>query len=677
MFKIYDGREQFYQWDLNCKLEIEDSSVKQVHFSNKLGNASLVRETYNANGIILVDVPNILLQEDWRLEVYAYDGNRTKHSTSYKVESRTKPEDYIYTEEEISRFQAIEERVTSLEADAEGLESRVTNLEENPVDTFNPFAFGLPVLEMVGDTAAMTKDNAVDLAFTFGERSGNCSVKWQGSSSLTYPKKNYTIKFNNAFEAVEGWGEQKKYCAKANYIDFSHARNLMNAKLWGEIVKYRPNADPRLLALPNCGAVDGFPIIITINGEFQGLYTLNIPKDGWMFGMGNGDKEAIVCADYHVDATRFKAEADLVNDFELEYVSDEDNADWVLTSLNKMLKTVAESNGSDINTIIPKYLDVDSAIDYLIFVSMVGGADMTDKNYILATFDGVKWFFSAYDMDTTYGINYDGAKFFNPYDICTLTHYKQLSKIMEFICRYKTDALKARYQQIRAIVMNEANLHKNFYNFATGIPEVVKMEDAKKWTGLPSTSASNTAQILDWFRIRCGVIDAEINKLVQEPIPDAPIPTEGNIFTYGYDYNDWKLASSGASIPTMIVNSDEGYVEAIGNLDGTSIYLRKTEYPKTANKYSYSCKFSAADPAAVGATRVLLRCLDSSGNVIKASITGFSWLDFYNANYSDFTNQTFTLPENVAKFQFGFLFKSKSGQDYIRVSEVTLEPIKE
>jgi hypothetical protein len=61
MFKIYDGREQFYQWDLNCKLVVNSKDVKEAHFCNKTGNCSLTRQTYEVNGVTLVDVPNVLL----------------------------------------------------------------------------------------------------------------------------------------------------------------------------------------------------------------------------------------------------------------------------------------------------------------------------------------------------------------------------------------------------------------------------------------------------------------------------------------------------------------------------------------------------------------------------------------------------------------------------------------
>lgn len=72
MFKIYDGREQFYQWDIDRKLVL-DADISQVHFGNSAISNSLVCETYKENGLVLVNVPNILLQKDLRLDVYAYD----------------------------------------------------------------------------------------------------------------------------------------------------------------------------------------------------------------------------------------------------------------------------------------------------------------------------------------------------------------------------------------------------------------------------------------------------------------------------------------------------------------------------------------------------------------------------------------------------------------------------
>lgn len=100
MFRIFDGREEFYQWDLNRKLIVDDESIKQVHFCNKTDDCSLVVETYKDGELTVANVPNILLQTAWRIRVYGYTGDYTKHEASYKVNPRTRPADYVYTETE-------------------------------------------------------------------------------------------------------------------------------------------------------------------------------------------------------------------------------------------------------------------------------------------------------------------------------------------------------------------------------------------------------------------------------------------------------------------------------------------------------------------------------------------------------------------------------------------------
>lgn len=115
MFQLLDGREHFYQWDIDRKIIVSDDDITEVHFCNRTDDCSLVCEVYDADGIRLVNVPNILLQEDLRINVYAYDGTYTKHSQCFKVIRRTKPTDYVYTETEIKRYGDLEERISALE----------------------------------------------------------------------------------------------------------------------------------------------------------------------------------------------------------------------------------------------------------------------------------------------------------------------------------------------------------------------------------------------------------------------------------------------------------------------------------------------------------------------------------------------------------------------------------
>lgn len=103
-------------------------------------------------------------------------------------------------------------------------------------DSLDYEAFGLPVLKLTGSMTGVTKEVTGTFGYTYGDLSGSCTMKWQGGSNLSYPKKNFTIKFDKKFEAKDGWGNRKKYVLKANYIDFSHARNIVCARLWGQVV---------------------------------------------------------------------------------------------------------------------------------------------------------------------------------------------------------------------------------------------------------------------------------------------------------------------------------------------------------------------------------------------------------------------------------------------------------
>lgn len=439
--------------------------------------------------------------------------------------------------------------------------------------SFDPTVYGLPILQLTGDTSpiAVNKDNKVALSYVYGERSGTCTLKGQGATSYKKAqalvnagkagKFNYTINFDTAFEAATGWGSQKKYCLKANWIDHSHSRNVVSAKLWGMIVKSRSTANANLSGLVNGGAVDGFPIVIMLNGEFHGLYTFNIPKDGWMMGMveSTTKQQALLGANDHEVATQFKGElAGDESDFELEFVSDEDNADWVTPSLNRCINACINSWGGDLDTEVTKYLDWDSAIDYYIWVVVCKGTDMVDKNYLLSTFDGTKWHFTAYDMDSTYGLNWDGSGLTRAvsninFEECAATH-----RVYELIKRFKTNALKARYNELRSNVLSETRICQLFENFAWAMPSPVLLEDVKLYPTILGSGVNGIDQICRWVRQRLEACDKWANALPAQETPVEPeepekmvnqVPistdTDGSIYN-GTGYKDnTRLSSSG------------------------------------------------------------------------------------------------------------------------------------
>ena len=134
MFRLENGRKELYQWDSNQRLIIEDESINEVHYCNKTDSCSLVTEVYTENGKRYSDIPNVLLQSDWAINVYAFDKNYTKHYALYKVNARTKPADYIYTETELKTWQNIVDYNNELIAtigDIEAAIEEIINLQYN------------------------------------------------------------------------------------------------------------------------------------------------------------------------------------------------------------------------------------------------------------------------------------------------------------------------------------------------------------------------------------------------------------------------------------------------------------------------------------------------------------------------------------------------------------------
>lgn len=115
-FCIEGGRKRFYQWDLNQKIIVNDRNIDEVHFCNGKSDCSLVCVVKDGRA----DVPNVLLQTAGNVRVYGYSIDHTVVEKIYEVKARTKPEDYVYTETEVLRYEALEKRISELEKNGGG-----------------------------------------------------------------------------------------------------------------------------------------------------------------------------------------------------------------------------------------------------------------------------------------------------------------------------------------------------------------------------------------------------------------------------------------------------------------------------------------------------------------------------------------------------------------------------
>lgn len=114
MFKIYDGRTSFWQWDTKQKLIVLDDSVTEVHFSNRNMEHSITRDVYELEGKRVCNVPDIILQLPRNLVAYACADGKTLKSVKFAVIKRPIPDDYVMEKEE--QVDDIERRLDILEA---------------------------------------------------------------------------------------------------------------------------------------------------------------------------------------------------------------------------------------------------------------------------------------------------------------------------------------------------------------------------------------------------------------------------------------------------------------------------------------------------------------------------------------------------------------------------------
>ena len=132
IFKIYDGRTNFWQWDTKQKLIVLDDSITEVRFSNRNMEHSKRRPVYTDNdGLRICNVPDILLQLPKNLIAYAcvkeeHGTCRTVKAVKFAVCRQPIPTDYIceqdaVIEDILVRVELLEKLLKDVEAGSKEL----------------------------------------------------------------------------------------------------------------------------------------------------------------------------------------------------------------------------------------------------------------------------------------------------------------------------------------------------------------------------------------------------------------------------------------------------------------------------------------------------------------------------------------------------------------------------
>lgn len=110
IFRIYDGRTNFWQWDVGQKLIVLDDSITEVHFSNRDMKHSITKQVYEKDGVRMCNIPDIILQLPRNLVAYAYSNGATVKSVKFAVIKRPIPDGYVMEQNE-----DIEEKLTQID----------------------------------------------------------------------------------------------------------------------------------------------------------------------------------------------------------------------------------------------------------------------------------------------------------------------------------------------------------------------------------------------------------------------------------------------------------------------------------------------------------------------------------------------------------------------------------
>ncbi len=138
IFKIYDGRTNFWQWDTKQKLIVLDDRITEVRFSNRNMEHSKRRPVYtDKDGVRICNVPDILLQLPKNLIAYACikndDGScSTVKAVKFAVYRQPIPTDYIceqdaVVEDILMRIELLESLLKDVESGTQEL-TKFTNI---------------------------------------------------------------------------------------------------------------------------------------------------------------------------------------------------------------------------------------------------------------------------------------------------------------------------------------------------------------------------------------------------------------------------------------------------------------------------------------------------------------------------------------------------------------------
>ena len=404
--------------------------------------------------------------------------------------------------------------------------------------------YDIPEIRMYGDTKNMTGEifQTMRIKYTspnedlYGQSFDTMynQVRWQGTSSQTYPMKNYQVylKDNNMadmyYSPYPNGIPEHIFCFKCNYMESSHMNNTGIATFANDCVFTTPN--PAQAKNPQVrNSIDGFPCLLYINDELEGVYTFNLDRYSTN-SLGYDTTQFPKCLSYEISANSDstagafvpwttatgKTEIDYLSaDFRCRYPDSRANGDDDFAELKRLVDWVGNSTDDMFREQIEQYFNLEYLIRYYLTVQLFGLIDNLGKNTMLTTFDGNIWYMQLYDCDSCTGLDNTGAMKFDPdIEVVSGVFNTSSSRLWEKLRRNFPTQILAQWEYLRLNEFTEENIMKYLVdNISDKIPEINYNLDAwKKYINLGqellfACHGNRRQQIQRWIKERIIYVD--------------------------------------------------------------------------------------------------------------------------------------------------------------------------
>ncbi|HBV3439778.1 TPA: hypothetical protein MDU43_004459 [Klebsiella pneumoniae] len=357
----------------------------------------------------------------------------------------------------------------------------------------------------------------------------NCEISVQGNTSAAYGKKNLNIEFFNSDRSdnvkvkLGDVMPLDTLTFKANWIDASHCRNIMNYRLWEQIVRSRTSfpqyeTDNKFYGLYGAKGVlngsKGFPMgyecVLYVNGDFYGIGHLLSGKKRDSYAIDKNTETEILLDNSQWHDISKSVEAITAGNIEVK-------APKTVTSVTTQKLTNWDSfctaliGGSTTN--LAAMTDKQNIIDFMLMVQFISAIDLLSgnsiKNVQVFSHTGDKWYFMPYDLDTCYGLKWDGTAIVTPAssdDRLSGSFWKAV------VSGYGQDAMNSRYAELRNNnIFTVQNIARLIREIQTMFPSALFTMEWAKWASIPSIGVTSASQIIEWVEERLEFLDSKYN----------------------------------------------------------------------------------------------------------------------------------------------------------------------